>query len=126
MAIGDFFKKLFGSTPKEVVDKAETFAEETLEKAKVTATPIVEKAEELIEAAKEKVSEHMPEAKETLENAVETVKEKANEIAHKAEEMADNAISNVKSAFANDASEDAEEIRTKPEDMVKPANENGD
>jgi hypothetical protein len=68
----------------------------------------------------------MTAAKETLENAVEIVKEKASEFAHKAEEMADNAVANVKSAFANDASEDTEEIRTKPEDIVKPADENAD
>lgn len=126
MALGDFFKKLFGSSPKEVADKAETFAEETLEKAKVAAAPLVDKVEDFVDTAREKVNEHIPAAKETFENAVETVKEKASEYAEKAEEMAENAVASVKNAFTNDASDDAEEIRTKAEDVVKPADENAD
>ena len=92
MGFGDFFKNLFGSSKEkvaEVADTVEHLVQENYEKAKEVATPIIEKAETF--------------AHETLE----TVKEKVN-------------------SFTNDTSEDADEIRTKAEDTVKPADENAD
>ena len=93
MALGDFFKKLFGSSPKEMADKAENLVEETFEKAKVAAAPLVDKVEDFVDSAKEKVNEHIPAAKGAIDNVVETVKEKAGEFADKAEEMAGSASS---------------------------------
>jgi len=48
MGIGGFFKNLFGSSKEKVsefADKAETFAEETIEKAKEAAAPMIEKVD---------------------------------------------------------------------------------
>jgi len=59
----------------------------------------------------------------------ETVKEKVGEFADKAEDFAHDTVETVKekvSAFTSDASEEADEIRTKAEDVVKPADENAD
>ena len=110
MGIGGFFKNLFSSAKQNVdqmADRAEFFAEETIEKVKVAAVPVLEKVDTFAEEAKEKVTEYVPIAEEAIENAFETVKEKAGEFAIKAEEMAGNVIDTVKekiNSFTNDAS----------------------
>ena len=114
MAFGDFFKNLFGSSKEkvaEVADTVEHLVQENYEKAKEVATPIIEKAETF--------------AEETLEK----VKEVATPIIEKAETFAHETLETVKekvNSFTNDTSEDADEIRTKAEDTVKPADENAD
>ena len=69
MGIGGFFKNLFGSSKEKVsefADKAENFAEETIENAKEAAAPLVDKVEDFAETAKEKVSEYVPQATEAI------------------------------------------------------------
>ena len=56
MALGDFFKKLFGTSTKEMADKAESFAEEAIEKAKVAAAPMIDKVEDFVTRQEKKLA----------------------------------------------------------------------
>lgn len=119
MAVGDFLKRIFGATPKEVAEKAEHFAGETFEKAKVAAAPMIGKVEEFVEIAKEKVNGHLPIVKENFDNAAETLKDKAIDYADKAEEMGAKAMTSIKNAFANDASKKANDDVKKETNRVE-------
>ncbi|WP_241686540.1 YtxH domain-containing protein [Flavobacterium sp. YO12] len=97
MGLNSFFKNLFGTAKETVVDladqaestfeqakeaaapyidKAETFADETISKVKEASEPIIANAADYAHQAKDIVSEYADKASDALDNVVESVKEK--------------------------------------------------